>query len=51
MNILEFYGNQFDSLLLAEFEFQKIQMLTGNNLKICVGASFEISSTLVTIKN
>ena len=25
----------------------KIQMLAGNNLKMCVGAGFEISSTLV----
>ena len=25
----------------------KIQMLAGNSLKICVGAGFEISSTLV----
>ena len=28
----------------------KIQMLAGNSLKICVGAGFEISSTLEMLK-
>ena len=28
----------------------KIQMLAGNNLKMCVGAGFEMSSTLVCSK-
>ena len=27
----------------------KIQMLAGNSLKMCVGAGFEISSTLVQV--
>ena len=39
-------GNHFNNLFLAESEFQ-IQMLAGNKLKICVGAGFEISSTLL----